>query len=61
MIKQDTAIIELFNPVYDVDKKTLKFDITLDNNESTKLPSEFESTTLVMDYIAQFINVDNFG
>ena len=59
--RQDNTIIELFNPTYDSNKKTLKFDITSDNNESTELPSEFESTTLVMDYVAQFINVDNFG
>jgi len=58
---QDIVIIELFNPVYNGNKKTLKFDITLDNNESIELPSEFESTTLVMDFIGRFINVDNFG
>ncbi|MGD1835150.1 MAG: hypothetical protein ACPKQO_05465 [Nitrososphaeraceae archaeon] len=27
----------MFNPVYEDDKKTLKFDITFDNNESIKV------------------------
>jgi len=47
--QQDTAIIELSNPVYDIIKKTLKYDIIPDNMRSIELPSEFEESTLVMD------------
>ena len=43
--EQYTAITELFNPVYDVDKKTLKYDIIPDNRTSIELPSEFEQLT----------------
>ena len=39
--QQNTAIIELFSPVYDSDKKTLKYEVTLDNATSIELPSEF--------------------
>jgi len=47
--QQDTVIVEFFNPVYDIDKKTLKYDITPDNTTSTELPSEFGQTTLIID------------
>ena len=47
--KQDVAIVELFNPVYDFDKKTLKYDITSDNATSIELLSDFGQTTLVTD------------
>jgi hypothetical protein len=47
--RQDTKIIELFNPIYDSAKKTLKYDITPDNATSIGLPSEFESITLLID------------
>ena len=47
--KQDTAIIEMFNPVYDPDKKTLKYEVNPDNATSIELPSEFGQTTLVID------------
>ena len=46
---QEIAIIELFNPTYDSDKKILKYDVTPDNATSIELPSEFEESTLVMD------------
>ena len=39
--KQDIAIIELFNPVYDSDKKTLKYDVTPDNTTSIELHEGF--------------------
>ncbi|MGD1837811.1 MAG: hypothetical protein ACPKPY_07110 [Nitrososphaeraceae archaeon] len=48
--KQDTAIVELFNPVYDSENKTLKYDTTPDNTTSIDLPSELGPTTLVIDY-----------
>jgi hypothetical protein len=47
--QQDTAIIELFNPVYDIDKKTLKYDIIPDNATSIDLPNEFGQSTLLID------------
>jgi hypothetical protein len=47
--QQDTAIIELFNPVYEVNKKTLNYDITSDNATSLDLPNEFGQSTLVID------------
>ena len=48
-VQQDVAIVELFTPVYDVDKKILKYDITLDNSTSIELPSEFGQVTLIID------------
>ena len=48
-IEQDVAIIELFNPVYDSIKKSLKYDVILDNTTSIDFPSEFGQTTIVMD------------
>ncbi|MGD1835314.1 MAG: hypothetical protein ACPKQO_06295 [Nitrososphaeraceae archaeon] len=47
--KQDIAIVELFNPVYEVYKKTLKYDIIPENKTSIGLPSQFGKTTLVID------------
>jgi hypothetical protein len=37
---QDTAIIDLFNPIYDTEKNRLKYDITPDNGTSIDLPNE---------------------
>lgn len=48
--QQDTTIIELFNPVYDIEKKTLKYEVTLDNSTSIDLPTKvFGESTLVID------------
>ena len=47
--QQDIAIIELFNPVYDSNKKTLKYEVALDNATSIDFPDEFEHTTLLID------------
>jgi hypothetical protein len=47
--RQDLAVIELFNPEYDSEASTLKFDITAENATSIGLPSEFEQSTLVID------------
>jgi hypothetical protein len=46
---QDTAIIELFNPVYDTEKKTLRYDVTADNATSIESPVEFVQSTLIID------------
>ena len=42
-------IVELFNPVYDSNKKALKYIITPDNATSIDLPKEFGQTTLIID------------
>ena len=47
--KQDTAIITLFNPVYDSDKKTLKYKFIQYNATFIELPSEFGHSTIVVD------------
>ena len=47
--KQDIAIIELFNPVYGVDTKALKYDTIPDNATSVDLQSEFGQTTMIID------------
>ena len=47
--KQDVSIVELFNPVYNVDTKTLKYDVTPDNATYIELPKEFGQTTLIID------------
>ena len=47
--KQDVAIIELFTPVYDVDKKSLKYEAIPDNATSIELPEEFGQTTIIID------------
>lgn len=49
--QQDDAIVELFNPAYDIDNKTLKYDVTSDNSTSIDFPSEFGQITLVIDEI----------
>ena len=47
--QQDVTIVELFSPVYDSDKKALKYDVTPDNATSMDLPREFGQTTIVID------------
>lgn len=39
----------MFSPIYEVDKKSLKYDVTLVNATSIDLPSEFGQTTIVID------------
>jgi len=46
--QQDTAIVELFNPIYDLDKNSIKYQTTPDNATSIDLPSEFGQTTLLI-------------
>ena len=47
--KQDDVIVDLFNPVYDSDKKALKYEIIPDNATSISLPKEFGQSTLIID------------
>jgi hypothetical protein len=46
--KQDIAIIELFNPIYDANNKMLKYNIFSNNTTSIDLPNEFGQSTLVI-------------
>ncbi len=52
----NTAIIELFNPVYDTTTNALRYTITTENATSIELPSEFEQSTLAIDDISGDIN-----
>ena len=47
--QQDDVIVELFNPVYDSNKKTLKYEAIPDNATSIELPSEFGQNTMLID------------
>ena len=44
------------NPVYEMDKKTLKYGIASDSVTSIDLPSEFGQTILVIDTINHLKN-----
>jgi hypothetical protein len=47
---QDVTIVELFNPLYDGDNRTLQYDVNpIGNITSLDLPSEFQQSTLVID------------
>jgi hypothetical protein len=53
--REEVAVIELFNPEYDSEANTLRYDITAENatatttSSSIDLPSEFGQSTLVID------------
>ena len=47
--QQDVAIVELFTPIYDSDKKALKYEAIPDNATSIDLQSEFRQMTIVID------------
>ena len=47
--QQNTAIIELFDPIYDSYNKVLNYKVTPDNATSIELPEEFGQTTMVID------------
>ena len=54
--RQDIAVIELYNPEYDSEANTLRYDITAENATATTttttsidLPNEFGQSTLVID------------
>ena len=48
---QNVTIVELFNPVYDSDKKALKYDVIPYNATSIELPNEFGQTMMVIDLV----------
>ena len=59
--KQEFAVIELFNPQYDPEANTLKYDITAENATTTtsiNLPGEFGQSTLVIDDDEEGIEAD---
>ena len=48
--RQDLTVIELFNPEYDSEANTLRYDIVAENGTSIGgLPGEFGQSTLVID------------
>ena len=52
--REESAVIELYNPQYDPEANTLKYDITVENamattTSSINLPGEFGQSTLVID------------
>jgi hypothetical protein len=47
--RQDLAAIELYNPEYDSEANTLKYDIVAENGTSIGLPGEFGQSTLMID------------
>ncbi|MGD1837810.1 MAG: hypothetical protein ACPKPY_07105 [Nitrososphaeraceae archaeon] len=47
---QETFVIELYNPIYDMDKNTLKYDFTIvDNSTLDDLPLDIGHTALIID------------
>jgi len=44
-----TATVELFNPIYDKDKNSLKYKVTPDNLTSIELLAKFREATLIID------------
>ncbi|MGD1836886.1 MAG: hypothetical protein ACPKPY_02355, partial [Nitrososphaeraceae archaeon] len=51
-VQRDIAIVELFNPVYNSDKQTLKYDVVTPDN-TTSIELEFEQSTLIIDSCAK--------
>ena len=49
--RQELAVIELYNPEYDSEANTLRYDITAVNATAVDLPGEFGQSTLVIDVI----------
>ena len=45
----ETAVIELFSPVYDMTTNTLTYTIMAENGTSVELPNEFGQTVMVVD------------
>jgi hypothetical protein len=48
---RDTYVVELLNPIYQKQSKTLKYDILIDDSK-TDLQNQFEEVTLVIDAIS---------
>ena len=60
--KQELAVIELYNPEYDPEANTLKFDITAENaTSSIDLPLKFGQSTLVIDDENDYTDVNVQG
>ena len=51
--KQDTIIVELFNLVYDFDKKALKYGVIPGNVTSIDLPNKFGQSMVIIDTSGQ--------
>ena len=49
--QQDVVIIELFNPIYDLEKNELTYEISQNSTMSIDLPEEFGQSTLVIDEV----------
>ena len=47
--KSDLVLMELIDPIYDMDKKTLQYSVVINNLESVELYSIFDQTTLLID------------
>jgi hypothetical protein len=53
---QDTSTMILFDPVYDENKKTLRYEVTPDNATSIELPKDLGKSTLIIDAHPTAIN-----
>ena len=47
--EQNVTVIELFNPIYDVNENALKYEVTFFNTALIDLPEEFKQPTLIID------------
>lgn len=47
--EQDASTMVLFDPVYDENKKTLRYEVTPDNATSIELPKDLGESTLIID------------
>ncbi len=47
--EQDTSTMVLFDPVYDENKKTLRYEVSPDNTTSIELPRDLGKSTLIID------------
>ena len=52
------VMVELFNLIYEQDKKTLKYDVTPYNATTIKLSNEFGLSTLIIDVFLGEENID---
>lgn len=55
----DTAIIELFDPKYDMTTNTLTYTVMTENGTTIHLPREFGATVMIID--TTFINATPGG
>jgi hypothetical protein len=54
--EQDTSTIILFDPVYDENMNTLRYEITPDNATSIELPKDLGKSTLIIDAYPTAVN-----